>query len=159
MSDTTNAVKVPAEAYSIRWGTMAFRLRCIECERKSSSKGNPMLNQTFEIFGAQPVKNDETGEMVDINGLQIYTRQMLMEKSLKYINIQRNSLGLPPVAAGEVLSIEAADYLKTEGAAIVVASLEEKKNDVTGEVVVNPLTGKPATKVTREVTEWFTRDN
>jgi hypothetical protein len=150
--------KVAPEAYSLRWGSAAFRLRCVDCKRVKSSKGNDMLNQTFEIFGADPVKNQESGEMVDINGLQVYTRQMLMEKSLKYINIQRNSLGLPPVGEGEVLSIEGADYLRTEGAAIVVANLEEKKNEVTGEVVVNPLTGKPATRVTREITEWFSRE-
>lgn len=156
-TETANKPAVNPEAYNIRWGSDAFRVRVISAERKNSSKGNPMLNFSVEIFGANPRKNDN-GEMVDINGLQVFGRQMLMpDKGLKYINAQRNSLGLPDVTASEVTSIEAADYLQKEGAAIIESSLEERKNDVTGEVVVNPLTGKPVMDIKREIKEWLTR--
>lgn len=157
MEATADKPKVQNEAYSLSWGEKAFRLRCLECTRAKSKNGNLMLKQTFEIFGADPIKDNTTGDFVDVNGLQVFGNQMLMTQSLKYINNQRNSLGLPEITEADVESVEPLDYKRTEGAALVKAEVGEKTNPVTGEVIMNPLTNKAVTETTRKITSWLTR--
>jgi len=150
MSATTT---VAPEAYTVTFGKTGLHLRCTKCEKKTSSNNNPMLKQVFEVFQAKPIKKAD-GDFVDINGIEFYTQQMLMPKSIKYINLQRSSLGLPPLKDSEVEQANAEEYLGTEGFAVCVARIESVLNEVTSEVVVNELTGKPFTKVVREILEW-----
>jgi hypothetical protein len=154
----TSTTKVNPEAYNVRIPLDSRRLRITKCEKKNSSKGNIMLNYTAEIFGAQPVKND-AGEAIDINGLEVYGRQMLMRGgTVKFCNQMRNSLGLPPVNDDSIEAVQAEEYLGREGVATSRSNVEETKNPVTGEVIINLHTGKPVTKIVREIVEWLGRD-
>jgi len=156
MSEATS--KVSPDAYNVRLPLDARRLRIVKAENKDSSKGNKMINYTAEIFGANPVKND-AGDMIDINGLQIFSRQMLMPGgTVKFCNAMRSSLGLPLTNEVEITSIKAEEYLGREGAATCRSVVEEQKNEVTGEVIINPNTGKPMTRIVREIVEWCGRE-
>jgi len=151
--------KASAAAYGLRFGSKPFKVRVMEAEKKTSQNGNLMLPYQVEIIEAEPIKNLDTGENVDVNGLMVYGRQMLMGgKSLNYVNKHRKALGMEPVTEAELSSIDPDSYKGRTGWCLINSSLEERKNEVTGEAIVNPVTGKPLTTVQREIKEWFTAD-
>lgn len=162
MSNEATAVvdnKPAPEAYEVSLPLEARRLRVVKAEDKISSNGNKMINYTLEIFGANPVKNESTSNMVDVNGLQVFGRQMLMQGgTVKFCNFMRNSLGLDSVTDNNIEEVKAAEYVGREGAATCRTVVEEQRNQVTGEIIVNPLNGKPMTRKSIQIGEWCQRD-
>ena len=102
----------------------AYRLRCIKCEKKTSSKGNRMLAQTFEIFGHKILNIN--GSNVDVNGLQIDFWQVFTEKNIDIFNDQRKAFGLRPLKTAELDNVNADEYLGQEGAGMVRTESKEQ---------------------------------
>lgn len=151
MSDSTTS---PAELAEIPFN--AYRFRCVKCEKgKSREKGTPMLIQTFEFAGNKPININ--GNEIDINGLQIQAWAVYTEKALGVFNAQRKALGLIPLKVSELDSFDEKQYLGAEGAATAKTTSKEQKNDVTGETIINPNTGKPMMSYRREIVQWCER--
>jgi hypothetical protein len=140
---------------SVKLPRNSYRLRCVSCEVGKSKKGDFQLIQTYEIFGAAPLQVD--GVMVDINGIQMKNWQTLTQNSVDFFNLNRNSLGLPPVKFSDKGSINAADYKGLEGAAICESESQEVKNEVTGEPILNPHTGQPVIQWNKRINQWLPR--
>lgn len=142
--------------FDINIPRQAYKLRCLECEKRKSSKGNPMLVQTFEIFDAKPIA-DKDGNIVEINGVKVQETIPLMETTLFRVNPQRQSLGLPMIKASELDDINAEEYKGLEGPAVVVSVTEEQKDD-NGNAIINPYTEQPVIRRSRKVTMWLARE-
>lgn len=150
MSDKPN---VSPEAYDIRLPNNIYKLRCVSAESRKSSGGHLQDVLKLEVIEAAPV-NGANGP-VDINGLQFTSYNTRSAKSIKFYNKMRTAFNLPPITEGEVDSVSFKQYLG-QVAFVEAGSKEEvRKNDVTGEVLINPHTKEPLVNLTREIFQWI----
>lgn len=151
----SDEVKKPSqEAYEVRLND-TFRLRVLECKRTKSSKGDPMLEMTYELYDNSPIEHE--GKKIDINGLQIKKWSVMTEKALKFFNKERKALSLPELSDPDSYgSVDARDYINQIGWALVSSELVEKKNEVTGKPILNPYTQKPLVDLRRNIDQWIT---
>ncbi len=137
----TEQIKLPYDAY---------RLRCLECKKEKSAKsGNNYLRLDLEIFGHADQK---------YNGLKVQTISAMSDKSLDFFNKVREALGLPLLKDVSAFStVDPMDYKGAEGAATCKTEEEPQKNEVTGEPIINPNTGKPMVRRQNAVVSWCPR--
>ncbi len=142
-TDTTAGTQAYAELLP---GANVYRVRCVECKAARSKKGNDMLTQTFEVFAHA---KDE------LNGLTIDHWATLSSKSLDMFNAQREALGLPKVSSWS--QVDVLDYKGADGFVTAQTTAEEQKNEVTGETLINPNTGKPVMAHRRRIVSFLPR--
>jgi len=126
-------------------GLNVYKGRCTECKKETSSKGNPMLVQTFEIFGHPQDA---------LNGMTIQNWATMNTKTVAGFDRQRESLGLAPVG-GKFEQVDPLDYKGAECAFSARVESEEQKNEVTGETLINPNTGKPVMSHRRRIVQFL----
>lgn len=150
-------------AYSHRIETAGYRLRCIKAVPGTSGTGNKKANLTLEIFDAKPQKfrgtdGSEGGE-IDINGLQIFDLFSLSPKALEgFTNPKLRSFGLPPITEADIATFDVSTLVGRDCPAVCKMETTEKKNDVTGEIIINPVSGKPVVEHRRVVDSYLPRE-
>lgn len=151
-TETTN----PIPENQIELPFQSYKVRVLKCEKKVAKSGHPMFVQEVEIFGAKPFT--QNGVSIDPNGIVMTGWVSLQTKMIDAINVNRNSLGLPAIKSSQIGDLRAEDYVGQEGAVVAVSKKEEVKNEVTGETVVNPFTGKPVLQFNKKITQWLARE-
>lgn len=151
----SNDVENKVAEMNVKLPRNSYKLRCVKCELGKSKKGDFQLIQEYEIFNANPLMVD--GQQVDINGVKLKNWQTLTTNSIDFFNLNRNSLGLPPVRFADKDTINPKDYMGLEGAAVCESESSEMKNEVTGEPIVNPHTNLPVIQWNRRIQQWLPR--
>lgn len=141
--------------HDIRLQNDCYKFRILDCEKRPSKKGNPMLVQTLEIIEHGPYKQD--GVDIDINGVKVLNFAVLTDRAIGVVNSQREAFGLPKVSVKDLDNINPLDYKGAEGYAYAVSESEEMTNDVTGEPVLNPYTKKPEVTWRKKITRYPSR--
>ena len=149
MSDTTK--KLDDAAYSLKLPLRLYKVRVIEAKMGNSSTGNPMITGNVEIFGADPING------IDINGLTITFRSVIVPTAIRFVNITRSALDLPSVTVDTLGEVSAEEYIKCEGFAKCTGKSVDQTDEVTGEPMVDPYTGEKLVRTTREILEWIPR--
>lgn len=149
--ETTNTATAPEAPVSdsqvyIPFGI--YKLLCLECKRGNSSKGNPQLVETWEI-----IDNAES----KFNGIKILIFRSLVDKALFFVNEERQAIGLPIVKEADLATLDEKDYIGQTGYSTLNTTVKEQKNEVTGEVLVNPNTGEKMVDVRRNHVQWCKR--
>lgn len=145
--------QIPAD--QIKLPFQSYRVRCLKSEPQTSSKGNRMFVQEWEVYDAKTFIQD--GVTVNPNGVIIIHRTAFTPKTVDMVNAQRSACGLPSVKYDDFPNVRNEDYLGAEAAVIASSDSEEMKNEVTGEPIVNPNTGKPVIRWTKRVNQWLPR--
>lgn len=153
MSDETTT-KVDQAAYNVRIPKKVYKVRVKEVTRvKTKEKQLPMDSFVLEI-----IDHAEKISGVDINGLELKSQSVLTLKALTFVNQARSCFGLPDVTTqDEIDMIDGKDFIGQEGYVIAAGTAEEQKNDLTGEVLVNPHDGSKLVNYRREVIEFIPR--
>lgn len=160
MSETDASAVMDKKAYSHRLQPTAYRLRCIKATNGVSGTNNKKATLVLEIFDAKPQKyrgqDGVEGDEIDINGLQIYSTLSFAPKAIEpFANPALRAFGVPPVNEGSVGAFDSSILVGRTVAAICETELTEKKNNVTGETITNPNTGKPVMDFRRVVKEYL----
>jgi hypothetical protein len=160
MSNTTDRL-----AYDHSLNGLGYPLRLLEATKAISSKGNPMIKFKVEIYNAKPEKfrpqdisKPAQDVMVDINGVEISGQVSLSPRAEVFYRPFFSSFGVACPTTEELATYDPSGLRGREGAGVCVSTLKEDVNEVTGEVIVNPLTGKPVMRGRREVKQWLGRE-
>jgi len=149
MNDTaTNTAEAPAENSQVYMPFAIYKLRCLESKRGNSGKGNPQIVMTWEV-----IDNSET----KFNGIKVVNFRSLVDKALPFVNQERQGIGLPQVKEADLPTLDDQDYIGQTGYATVKTTQQEQKNELTGEVLVNPNTGEKLVTTRREIVAWCKR--
>lgn len=144
-SDAAKSARIPLDKYKVS---------VLEAKKGKTEKGDPKIVLDLEFKGNPPINVE--GNEVDINGVKLTKHSVCTEKALKYFNKERRALGLPVInSVAEFDNLDVLDYKRMEGWAICSAKSVEKKNDVTGEVIMNPYTNEPMVDHYRQLDEWI----
>ena len=151
---TTTENQIP-EA-QIRLPFNSYKVRVLKCEKKIAKSGSPMLVQECEIFESPNFTQD--GVSVNPNGINLTAWISLQSKMIDQINSNRKALGLSAVKVADIGNINPDDYPGQTGAVIAVSKAEDMVNDVTGEPITNPNTGKVVQSWNKRITQWLARE-
>lgn len=138
----------------------AYRLRILECEKKTSQKGRPMLALTMEICEHPKIAVQYKGERieVDVNGLEVKSWAMCDKDGLDYstgLSALSDALGDGKLSSPpEFASIDKNTFLGRTVFAICQSEQTEMKSE-TGEIIVNPNTGKPVLQMGRRLNQYL----
>ena len=145
--------EVSPEAYDVKLPQNVYRIRVADAILGKSKAGHAMDTLDLEIIEHAPVKHGESE--VDINGIQLKSWNVRTAKTLPFYNKMRVCLGLPPLMADEVGSVNPRDYIGLTGYVVLASKGTPRVNDVTGEVLKHPTTGEPLVTWQREILEWI----
>lgn len=146
MADDTST----AEA-SLKPGEQTYKVRCLASKNDKTKKaGLRMFTQEFEI----------TEDSTDgLNGVKIPYWCVMHPKMLRSVNDERSSLGLPKITSiDQYANLDPLEYVGLTGYVTAKEEHTEKKNEVTGEAIVNPNTGKPMTITRKTITGFCARE-
>lgn len=131
-----------------------YQLRVLDIKDATSAKaGLPMKVLTLELINAAPITVE--GRQVDVNGhIKFMENIVLVEKALPYINQKIKAFGIAPVSTfGDAVAFNYDDMKGKIAYALCGSTVEEQKNEA-GEVIMDPFTGKPHTRVKHVIYEW-----
>lgn len=145
MSDDTQKAEP-----TLRAGEQTYKVRCLSSVNGKSKKGDRMFPQEFEIIED---KQDE------LNGVKLPYWCVLHPKMVRAVSDERSSLGLPRISSvQDYANLDPLEYVGLTGYVTAKEEHTEKKNDITGEAIVNPNTGNPMTIVRKTIVSFCPRD-